>query len=62
MGESSNLVSVLASSPDGVPLTAWNEETARLLSSSTADPGKIRALTFSPDGNTLVSGGADGKI
>ena len=44
-GESSSLVNVLASSPDGVPLTAWNEETARMLSGSTADPARIRALT-----------------
>ena len=61
-GESSSLVSALASSPDGVPLTAWNEETDRLLRNSTADPGRIRSLTFSTDGKTVVSGSADGKI
>ena len=32
-GDTSNLATALASSPDGVPLTAWNEETVRLLSS-----------------------------
>ncbi|MCY4403874.1 MAG: WD40 repeat domain-containing protein [Candidatus Poribacteria bacterium] len=62
LGESSNLVNVLASSPDGVPLTAWNEETARLLSNTTADPSRIRSLTFSNDGKTVVSGSVDGKI
>lgn len=54
-GEPSSLVSALASSPDGVPLTAWNEETVRMLSGSTADPSRIRSLVFSPDGKYLVS-------
>lgn len=61
-GETSSLVMALGSSPDGVPLTSWNEETVRMLSRSTADPSRIRSLTFSSDSKTLVSGGADGKI
>ena len=61
-GETSSLVMALGSSPDGVPLTAWNEETVRMLSGSTADPSRIRSLAFSYDGKTVVSGGADGKI
>lgn len=61
-GEPSSFTTALASSPDGVPLTGWNEETARLLSNTTSDPARIRTLTFSTDGSLLVSGGTDGKI
>ncbi len=61
-GESSSFTTALATSPDGVPLTGWNEETARLLGSTTSDPAYIRTITFSTDGSLLVSGGADGKI
>lgn len=62
VGETSSLVSALSSSPDGVPLTAWNEEAVRMLGSSSADPSRVRSLTFSSDSKTVVSGGADGKI
>ena len=61
-GDTSNHATALASSPDGVPLTAWNEETVRLLSSSGTEPSRIRTLRYSDDGDTLVSGGVDGKI
>lgn len=62
IGVTSNLTIALASSPDGVPLAAWNEETARMFSGLTVDPARIRALAFSSDGETLISGGTDGKI
>ena len=53
----SNLVQALASSsPDGVPLPGWDPRTERLLAASAEAPGRIRSLTFSPDGATLASG------
>ena len=59
----SNLVQALASSsPDGVPLPGWDPRTERLLAASAEAPGRIRSLAFSPDGATLASGSADGKI
>ena len=59
----SNLVQALASSsPDGVPLPGWDPRTERLLAASAEAPGRIRSLAFSPDGTTLASGSADGKI
>ncbi len=59
----SNLVQALASSsPDGIPLPSWDPRTERLLASSNENPGRVRSLAFSPDGTTLVSGSADGRI
>ena len=59
----SNLVQALASSsPDGVPLPGWDPRTEQLLANATEAPGRIRSLAFSPDGTTLASGSADGKI
>ena len=59
----SNLINALAaSSPDGVPMPGWDPRTERLLAASPEDPGRIRSLAFSPDGATLASGSADGKI
>lgn len=61
-GETFSLISALSSSPDGVPLTSWNEDAIRMLSGTAVDPSRIRSLGFSTDNKTLLSGGADGKI
>ena len=59
----SNLVQALASSsPDGIPLPSWDPRTERLLATSNENPGRVRSVAFSPDGATLASGSADGRV
>ena len=61
-GDSNLAQALAASSPDGVPLPSWDPRTERLLATSNENPGRVRSLAFSPDGTTLASGSADGRI
>ena len=59
----SNLAQALASSsPDGVPLPSWDPRTERMIATPHETPGRIRSLSFSPDGSALASGSADGRV
>ncbi len=59
----SHLTNALAtSSPDGVPLPAWDPRTERLLAAAGEDPGRVRSLAFSGDDQTLATGSADGRV
>ena len=40
----------------------WSTSSSRLLRRLYGHRGRVNGLTFSPDGNTIASGGSDGQL
>ena len=63
-------VSTIDFSPDSTTLAStgyetvnlWTVDTGETLTSLTGHPGWVNAVAFSPDGQTLISGGDDGML
>nr|WP_245627657.1 hypothetical protein [Actinomadura oligospora] len=51
---------MLASGAEDGTMRLWHVPTGRQFASVSGDPKKVECVTFAPDGQSLVSGGASG--
>jgi hypothetical protein len=52
----------LASATEGGAVTIWDAETGNIMHTLKGHDGDVQSVIFSPDGQTLVTGGLDGTV